>query len=173
MTPPTDAPNGPLAADVVDELLSAELDGAFDAAARDHGFAPAVARARLAATPGVDARRTALETARAALTQTPTPLGADARSALLAAIPTPGDELAARRARRRPRRFAGIAVAAAAIALVVGLAVSVVSTSNGDDDDASAGGGSAATSAAEDAVTSPDAAGGSDSALSAAPPYAF
>jgi hypothetical protein len=55
----------PLSPDLVDELLSAELDDEFDAAARELGLEPATARARLAATPGVEQRRAALARAQA------------------------------------------------------------------------------------------------------------
>ena len=47
----------PLTSDQVDELLSAELDDDFDAAARDLGLEPDDARVPLHATPGTDARR--------------------------------------------------------------------------------------------------------------------
>jgi hypothetical protein len=67
----TPAPTPPLPPDQVDELLSADLDGAFDAAAIDLGFTPAVARARLAATPDVDGRRAALTAARDRLAEPP------------------------------------------------------------------------------------------------------
>lgn len=53
----------PLEPDLVDELLSADLDGELDAAAHDVGMTTAVARARLEATPGVDVRRAALRAA--------------------------------------------------------------------------------------------------------------
>ena len=78
MNPPTEptepteptGPTGPVApldADTVDELLSAELDGEFDAAARDVGLSVTDARARLDATPGARERRSALAAARDAL----------------------------------------------------------------------------------------------------------
>jgi hypothetical protein len=57
----------PLPADVLDELLSADLDGAFDDAARELGFDPATARARVAATAGSESRRAALANAQAAV----------------------------------------------------------------------------------------------------------
>ena len=66
----SDAPL-PLAPELVDELLSAELDGEFDAAAVDLGMPPATARERLAATPGVEERRAALRAASAAVADTP------------------------------------------------------------------------------------------------------
>jgi hypothetical protein len=57
----------PLSSEQVDDLLSAELDGEFDAAAADLGLDPAEARARLAASAGVDARREALAAAQEAV----------------------------------------------------------------------------------------------------------
>jgi hypothetical protein len=62
----------PFTAEQVDELLSAELDGEFDAAARDLGLDPADARDRLAAeVPGLVARRAALGAARDVLAELP------------------------------------------------------------------------------------------------------
>jgi hypothetical protein len=138
------SPTEPLAPQVVDALLSADLDGDFDAAARDHGLTPATARARLAATGGVDARARALAASREALA-TVEPLSASARSALVAvargATRPATDELATRRSRRPvTARFAGVAVAAAAVLLVVGLAVSMLSSGTRDDRDDSATG---------------------------------
>jgi hypothetical protein len=165
-------PLDPLAPDVVDELLSADLDGDFAAAARDHGLDVATARARLAATAGVDARRAQLEAAQRSLSTPLAPLGTDTRHALLAAAHAGAegrvDELARRRERRWPARLGGIAAAAAALLVVVGLAVSIATTGSGDDDDSSAAGGAASdTSAAtsDDALTA--------APESAAPPAAF
>ncbi len=62
----------PFTADQVDELLSAELDGEFDAAARDLGLDPAAARDRLAMqVPGLVTRRAALGAARDVLAELP------------------------------------------------------------------------------------------------------
>ncbi len=136
------APIEPLEPDVVDELWSAELDGEFDAAAADLGLSADAARARLAATPGANARRQALELARDALRAPVAPLPADARAGVLAAA-THGhagtDELARRRSRRPSSgRLAGFAVAAAAILLVVGIAVSIATTGSDHSGDSSA-----------------------------------
>jgi hypothetical protein len=62
-------PAPPLDAEQMDELISADLDGEFDAAARDIGLDPAHARARLEATPGVTERRRALAGARDVLAE--------------------------------------------------------------------------------------------------------
>src|SRR5690348_15301199 len=67
----TDRSYEPLPPDVVDELSSALVDDEFDAAARDLGFDPAEARARLDATPGAAERLRALERARDALADAP------------------------------------------------------------------------------------------------------
>ena len=94
----------PLSPELVDELLSADLDGEFDAAARDHGYAPAIARELLDGIPGVAERRDALAAARDATAVTP--LAAADRDALVA-----GASRAARR--RRSRRRPRVAAAAA------------------------------------------------------------
>ena len=131
----------PLSPELVDELLSAELDGAFDAAAREHGYAPSIARELLDGTPGVAERRDALAAARDAIAVTP--LAAADRDALVAGAlrAAPVDDLAAARASRRPRLAKYIAVAAALL-VVVGLGVAVANVSNGGggDDSSSASG---------------------------------
>jgi hypothetical protein len=130
-------PAEPLPAEVVDELLSADLDGAFDEAARDHGLTTATARALLDRTPGSAERRAALADARRA--SAVPPLGDETRDLLLARARDAGDdELTARRSRRsrsRTRVAATIAAAAAAVALVVGIGASITSTRDADNDD--------------------------------------
>ena len=139
----------PLSPDVVDELLSAELDGEFDAAASDHDLSPAAARARLAATPGSDERRAALAAARTAVAVGPVPDDVRARMLATAMADTaPTDELGVRREQRgrRARLVVGLSAAAAALLLVVGL-VATVATDSGDDSEvtADAGAGEAFT----------------------------
>ena len=145
----TDSPD-PLAPDVVDELLSAELDGEFDAAAADHDLDPAAARARLEATPGIDERRTALAAARAALAVTPVAddvrraharnRGGDGRADRRAGVRAASD------AGVRPGWWSGSARPRPPCSLVVGL---VATVSNNADDDSSvtadAGAGEALT----------------------------
>ncbi len=119
----------PLPDDQRDELLSAELDGAFDAAAIDLGFDPADARSRLAATPGVDARRDALREARTRL-QEPLEmdelLAARLRAKALHAARATQDE----QKQHRARRLSAISGAvAAALVLVVGVAFALHSRS--------------------------------------------
>ena len=119
----------PLTADQVDELLSADLDGEFDDAARDLGLDPADARARLAnEVRGVDDRRAALAAARDALAEAPAVddlLAARVRAkAMKAAASAHGDQQADR-ARRSRRLYAVAASLAAAIAIVAGIALTL------------------------------------------------
>jgi hypothetical protein len=65
------APQRPLSPDVVDELLSADLDGEFGRAAADLGFTPDEARTALDAAPGLAERRAALSRARDVLAMQP------------------------------------------------------------------------------------------------------
>jgi hypothetical protein len=145
----------PLPDEQLDELLSAELDGEFEAAARDLGFSPDEARARVDATPDAGARRDALAATRGVLAVPPLPDDVRDRlvaSAVAAAMP---DELAARRTRSRSRlvAYTGGAVAAALL-LVVG-AVALFSNSHNDDRTTvaeSSGAAASATTLAGDAA---------------------
>jgi hypothetical protein len=115
----------PLTPETLDALLSAELDGDLEAAARDLGLSASEARARLTATAGVDARRAALTRARDLLASRP-PVEASVEDRLVAAA-LARDDLAtvrARRARRQRQWRALVATGsvAAAIAVVVGIA---------------------------------------------------
>jgi hypothetical protein len=139
----------PLSPELVDELLSAELDGAFDAAAREHGYAPAIARELLDAVPGVHERRNALAAARDATAVSP--LSAPDRDALVAGAlrATRVDDLADARASRRPRLAKYIAVAAALLVVVgLGVAVANVSSDGGGDHSSSASGAASVTTSA-------------------------
>ena len=136
----------PLLPDDVDLLLSAELDGDFDAAADDLGLHPDEARARLAVTEGVEARRVAFAAAHE-ISRTPEPLPPTVRERIVAMTheqPAPvaaDDDLTARRAARADRssvwnrRLIGAGAVAAALALVVGLFASVAGDGDGDDAD--------------------------------------
>jgi hypothetical protein len=115
----------PLSPEAVDALLSADLDGDLEAAARDLGLDASEARSRLAETPGVEARRVALTRARDLLASRP-PLEASLADDLVSAAIAP-DEMAMARARRRrnERRWRVLVAAgsnAAAVAVVVGIA---------------------------------------------------
>jgi hypothetical protein len=123
-------------ADQVDELLSAELDGAFDAAARDLGFDPAEARDRLAAqVPGLGARRAALGAARDALAELPVVDELVVARVRAKAVKAAAAEHEVGQTRiHQLRRFTAIAGGlAAAIAVIAGLAFVV------QHDDGSAG----------------------------------
>jgi hypothetical protein len=150
-------PPEPLAADTVDELLSADLDGAFDAAARDLGMTPADARARLGATPGAAARAAALAAARDAASVAPDPLDDLARRRLLDAAraqarPAP----AARRSNRYAQRIVAAGGAVVAVAALIALLFVVVPRGGGGGDDA-ASSGTAARNAENDLAARPNA----------------
>jgi hypothetical protein len=118
----------PLTADQIDELLSAELDGEFDAAARDLGLDPADARARLATeAPAVDARRGALAAARDALAEPPAIdelVAARVRAKAIKAAGVAHDDAQHSSRTHRLRRLAAVSGGlAAAIAVIAGLAV--------------------------------------------------
>lgn len=127
----------PLPDDVLDELLSAELDGELDAAAADHGFSLAEARLRVEATPGSQRRRDALRAARDAMTVEPLDdltrrrlLGAASAGAPadVGAKPAPGPlELVGR------SRWLRVAGGIAAAVLLVVAAAAVLSQDFGDD----------------------------------------
>jgi hypothetical protein len=142
MTDPT-APE-PLAPDVVDELLSALADGAFDDAARDLGFTPGDARARLAATPGADARAEALRDASARLAEEPA-LDETTRRRFVTNATLPAREAA--RSRRKQYLTTGAGIAAAIVVVLGLIGVTVSSSRSGDDASNSAGGGKAVSDA--------------------------
>jgi hypothetical protein len=127
-------PAAPLPPDVVDELLSAALDGELDAAAAELGFTAAEAEARLAATPGTDERRAALAAARPALSVAPVPDDVRTRMIATALDAADDDELARRREQRgrRARIVVALSAAAAAVLVLVGVA-SLVASQNDDD----------------------------------------
>jgi len=122
----------PLTDEHVDELLSAELDGEFDAAAADLGLDAARARAQLEEIPAIDDRRAAMRAAREALSA-PADLddvtAARMRAEALRAFATPDDELASVRRRRRSRPYVAVGAIAAAIVLVFGVAVALNNSS--------------------------------------------
>jgi hypothetical protein len=164
-------PMEPLTPEVVDELLSAELDGDFDAAARDHGYAPAIARELLAGEPNTDERRATLAAARDAMAVEPLPPAERAR--LLAAASAAGvpDATAAGRARNhRYGRVAAIAAIAAALAFVVGAGAMLTTRDDHSKDTSSAA--SARKAGDSGAGTSASKSAG-ESAASAAPTFDF
>jgi len=117
----TDTP-APLTPDQVDELLSAELDGELDAAADDLGLSSEQAHALLAAAPGIEGRREALQAARDALTAAPELdelADARLRNAALDAFRTERGNLAKPRHTYRWLAYAAGGVAAALIGMFV------------------------------------------------------
>jgi hypothetical protein len=147
-------PLSPLPPEQVDELLSAELDGEFDAAATDLGFSPDDARARLDATPNVDARRAALAAARDQLAAAPELdelMEARLRAKATRAAAEEQESIGAARSRRRSRAVSAVAGIAAALAIVAGIAVLVNKSGSGTKT-------SSAGNAVEAAPTTPAAA---------------
>jgi hypothetical protein len=113
--------HAPFEPDELDELLSADLDGELEAAARDFGLSIEEVTARLRATAGGAERRAALAAARDRLAQSPELdelLDARLRAK---AVRAAEDEIAARASERRERRrhvlqaVSGIAAAAVVV----------------------------------------------------------
>jgi len=125
------SPNpAPLTPDQVDELLSAELDGEFDAAAADLGLTVAEARALLSEAPGATTRRAALASARDALAAVPAVdevTGARLRAAAADAF---RDESATRSTPRRSHRWLVYASGGIAAALIGVFALAAVNQSS-------------------------------------------
>ena len=108
--------------DQVDELLSAELDSEFDAAAIAIGLTPSEAAARLEATPGVASRRAALRIAQQRFTVPQTALSDIAREQMVRAAVAQSFITPITRAgstRRRSVQFLAPLGAVAAAVLVV------------------------------------------------------
>lgn len=157
-------PIAPLPPEHVVELLSADLDGEFDAAARDLGYAPESARAALASTPGTPERRAALARAREVVAVAP--LDDDERSRLVtrALEAAPRDEVAARRRLRfNPKLVGGIA---AAVLVVAGIAAALSVDRSGDD-------ASTAASDSDRETTEEFTAGGGGAAADSSQPFAL
>jgi hypothetical protein len=142
-----DADHSPLPPDQLDEVLSADLDGALDAAAHDLGLGADTLAARVRATPGAAERRAALAAARAALGQVPELdelAAARLRStALLAAEREDAYRDRASRPlggtdRRSRSWLVAVAGTAAAVAAIGGLAVAIGQTSSNSKSSSSA-----------------------------------
>lgn len=126
----------PYASDQLDELLSAELDGELDAAARELGVTVDEVTARLRATPGADARRAALAAARELMAVPPEIDELLARRLRAKALRVAVDEHADReleRKRRRRRQVLGVSGIAAAAVAVVALAGGLSAKGGGSD----------------------------------------
>jgi hypothetical protein len=151
----------PLSPETVDALLSADLDGDLEAAARDLGLDASEARTRLAETPGVEARRIALTRARDLLASRPA-LEASLADRLVSAAIAP-DEMAIARARRnRNERRWRVLVATGSIAAAVAVIVGIASMGGNNASSKSSGAlASGSTTPTENAQPVPSAAGGS------------
>jgi len=114
----------PLDPELLDELVSADLDGEFDAACADLGLDPAGARDRIAATPGSGERRAALAAARDALAE-PVPVDDVLAARLRAQARTAAGTGTAARRGARTRVLGAIAAAAAVVVVVAGAAAVV------------------------------------------------
>lgn len=118
----------------LDELLSAELDGEIDAAARDLGLSADQVAARLRATPGVADRRSTLAAARELLSEPPEIEELLAARLRAKAVRAADDENATRVGGRRDRRRRTLLTAvgiAAAIAAVFGVAAGLSASRSG------------------------------------------
>jgi hypothetical protein len=153
----------PLDPEVVDELLTAELDGEFASAADDLGLSAQDAHARLAATPGVDARRAALVHARDLLA-TPPELDELLTQRLVAKALRASEQagVAHRRAAGERRRSIWVAAGsvAAALLVVVGLVAALARRDTNGNDTLSAD----STESAESGASGDDKAGDLDAA---------
>jgi hypothetical protein len=131
----------PLDPEVVDELLTAEIDGEVAGAADDLGLTAHDALARLAATPGVDERRAALVHARDLLA-TPPDLDELLKQRLVAKAVRASEQagVAHRRASRERHRSIWVAAGsvAAAVLVVVGLATALARRDTAGNDTLSA-----------------------------------
>ena len=124
----------PFQPDELDELLSAELDGELDGAARDLGLSADHVAARLRATPGATDRRSALAAARDLLSEPPEIEELLAARLRAKAVRAAHDETATRDGDRRDRRRRMLLTAggiAAAIAAVVGVAAGLSASRSG------------------------------------------
>jgi hypothetical protein len=118
----------PLDREVVDELLTAELDGEFAGAADELGLTVEEAHARLAATRGVDARRAALTRARDLLATPPELDELLARRLVAKAVRASEQAGVAHRSAAKERRrniWVAAGSVAAAVLVVVGLAAAL------------------------------------------------
>jgi hypothetical protein len=115
----------PLEPEQLDDLLSAELDGEFEPAARELGLSVPDAEARVRATPGADERRVALAQARDLLGVAPPIdelLAARLRAKAVRAAEAEHEVHTADRRRRRNRVLLSAGGIAAAVAAIVAVA---------------------------------------------------
>jgi hypothetical protein len=149
--------SAPLTADQIDELLSADLDGEFDAAALDLGLTVDEARRRLAASPDVEGRRAMLTRARDAMVAPidgfDELLSARLRSKAVKAFEQTRDARVSERSAQRRRGLYTVAGIAAMFVAVVAVGASV-STGDGDRDSTATAGAPAPSSNADPGVES-------------------
>ena len=124
----------PFQPDELDELLSAELDGEVDAAARDLGLSADQVAARLRATPRAADRRTTLAAARDLLSEPPEIEELLAARLRAKAVRAAADENATRVGDRKDRRRRMLLTAggiAAAIVAIFGVAAGLNASRSG------------------------------------------
>jgi hypothetical protein len=122
----------------LDELLSAELDGELDAAARDLGLSMAELSERRRVTPGAEDRRAALAAARDLLSEPPEIeelLAARLRAKAVRAGREGNASRRGDRSRRRRQILLAAGGLAAAIAAVVGIAAGLSASRSGTSAD--------------------------------------
>jgi hypothetical protein len=117
-------PEAPLSPETLDELLSADIDGEFERAARDFGFTVDDARAAMDASPETPRRRADLVRARNLLA-VPVPTAASVTSQLAATAldrsdDLRSDDLSSARA-RRTRAMRAVVTVGAAAAVIAGI----------------------------------------------------
>jgi hypothetical protein len=128
----------PLTAEQVDDLLSAELDGEFAAAATDLGLEVSEAHARLDATPGIAERRAQFAAASAAIADVAELDDVTERRLRAAAVAAADDDVRDLRKRRR-RAWIGAVGAAAVVVAVLGIAAVAKHDSTGGSSSSAAG----------------------------------
>jgi hypothetical protein len=121
----------PLSPETVDTLLSAELDGDLEAAARDLGLSASEAIAQLVVTPGVDERRAALRRARDLIAMRPAVEPA-VEDQLVAGAMARDDLTAVRERRSRHQRQWRVLVATGSVAAAIAVIVGISSMNTGD-----------------------------------------
>ena len=122
----------PLSPETVDALLSAELDGDLEGAARDLGLSASEATAQLGVTPGVEARRAALLRARDLIATRP-PLEESIERRLVAGAMATDDLTAVRERHGRHERQWRVLVATGSVAAAIAVIVGISSMNSGTE----------------------------------------
>jgi hypothetical protein len=142
----------PLSPETVDALLSAELDGDLEGAARDVGLSASEAIAQLGVTPGADARRVALRRARDLIATRPAVEQA-LEDRLVAGAMVRDDLAAVRERRSRNERRWRVLVATGSVAAAIAVIVGISSMNTGSENK------SMASSPTRESASTPKAAG--------------